>query len=461
LDCYEEFWISTCAICSDALGVYYLYEARHFSAPHRMKTSSVIALSVYLLLGFKSSAASFLPLGDLPGGNFFSIATGVSADGQVVTGYSSSTESGTSYEAFRWTSETGMIPLGDLPGNAYTSFAQAISADGSTIVGYSVSALGNEAFRWTQATGMVGLGDLPGGSFSIANAVSADGKVVVGSGTSSSSGSGFEAFRWTTADGLIPMGDLPGGSFDSRASAISADGSVIAGQGISSRGTEAYRWTAATGMVGLGDLPGGSFGSIAYGISADGTTILGYGSSTNSSHEAFRWRAETGFVPLGFIPCDTWSIARAASADGSVVVGDPQSTACGCVFIWDQQHGIRDLSNVLMNDYSLDVAGWQLCRATAVSLDGNTLVGYGINPSGQTEAWLANIAPPALKFARDGAALVLSWPAASTGFKLQSSFTLNPPVVWMDSPLAPTIMGSDFQVTTAPSNSMEFFRLKK
>ena len=40
---------------------------------------------------------------------------------------------------------------------------------------------GTEAFRWTEGSGMVGLGDLAGGSFySVANAVNADGSVVVG-----------------------------------------------------------------------------------------------------------------------------------------------------------------------------------------------------------------------------------------------------------------------------------------
>src|SRR5690606_24189691 len=43
------------------------------------------------------------------------------------------------------------------------STANAISADGSVIVGWGNSANGNEAFRRTEADGMVGLGDLEGG----------------------------------------------------------------------------------------------------------------------------------------------------------------------------------------------------------------------------------------------------------------------------------------------------------
>src|SRR5262245_39101254 len=51
---------------------------------------------------------------------------------------------------------------------------------------------------------------------------------------------------------LQSLGDLPGGSFDSRANAVSADGSVVVGFGDNAAGyQDAFRWTAAAGMVGL------------------------------------------------------------------------------------------------------------------------------------------------------------------------------------------------------------------
>ena len=103
-----------------------------------------------------------------------------------------------------------------------------------------------------------GLGDLPGGSFfSIATGVSADGSVVVGSGTPALTVSNREAYRWTAAGGMVGLGDLAGSIFSSSARGVSADGTVIVGRGVSASGTEAYRWTAGSGMVGLGDLPGG------------------------------------------------------------------------------------------------------------------------------------------------------------------------------------------------------------
>src|SRR5678815_4825767 len=100
-------------------------------------------------------------LGDLPGGTFNSRAWGVSADGSIIVGESSSADSGANVEAFRWTS-SGMTGLGDLSGGAFHSVAYAISSDGNVIAGYSVPASGyHAAFRWTATNGMTALGALP------------------------------------------------------------------------------------------------------------------------------------------------------------------------------------------------------------------------------------------------------------------------------------------------------------
>jgi probable HAF family extracellular repeat protein len=103
----------------------------------------------------------------------------------------------------------------------------------------AVGVLRTEAFRWTQATGIVGLGDLDGdGVFSAANAVSADGSIVVGSGRSAQ---GERAFLWDETNKMRNLQDvlvseyglgsaLAGWTLQS-AVAISADGKVIAGVG--------------------------------------------------------------------------------------------------------------------------------------------------------------------------------------------------------------------------------------
>ena len=118
------------------------------------------------------------------------------------------------------------IPLRDLGSlGGPESMAHALSADGSVVVGRSdLNAPASHAFRWTAATGMVDLGVLPGANDSSARGVSANGQVVVGF---SNPGSVFRAFRWTQAGGMINLGTL-GGDY-SMANAVSADGSVVVG----------------------------------------------------------------------------------------------------------------------------------------------------------------------------------------------------------------------------------------
>ena len=257
----------------------------------------------------------------------------VSADGSVVVGTSRSGE------AFRWTPGGAFEGLGDLPGGVFNSFGLGVSADGQVVVGASTTATGDEAFRWTRATGMVALGDLPGGDRrSVARGVSLDGSVVVGFGNVE--GSRAEAVRWTSATGMVGLGFLPG-SGGSDARAVSADGSVVVGSNSffgprpMDNTLQAFRWTQAEGMVGLGDLPSGRLNSQAFDVSADGSVIVGIGETSFDGalgrSEAFYWSAETGMfnlrdllVSLGATGLDDWfalTEARGVSADGLTIVG--------------------------------------------------------------------------------------------------------------------------------------------
>ena len=242
--------------------------------------------------------------------------------------------------------EPFFMGLGHLPGGYPCSRAKGVSADGQVVVGFGASASWQtfEAFRWTAEQGMVGLGHIPGGDFgSVASGVSADGSVIVG-------GSGAEAFRWTPDEGMVGLGDLPGGGFRSYGYAVSADGYVVVGRGTSDLGPEAFRWTAEEGMIGLGDIPGGFFQSIAYGVSGDGSVVVGKGAAVEPEIVASIWLA-----------------------------GDNQ---------------MYDLGHWLMDNFALDLTGWELSSAYGISADGCTIVGSGRNPLGQVEAWIAHIPEP-------------------------------------------------------------------
>lgn len=49
--------------------------------------------------------------------------------------------------------------------------------------------------------------------------------------------------------GMVGLGDLPGAAEDSRASRVSADGSVVVGYSYGAAGHEAFRWTQAGGIA--------------------------------------------------------------------------------------------------------------------------------------------------------------------------------------------------------------------
>lgn len=53
-----------------------------------------------------------------------------------------------------------------------------------------------------------------------------------------------------------------------------------------------------------------------------------------------------------------------------------------------------NLEQVLTSSYGLDLTGWTLSVANGISNDGKSIVGYGSNPLGQTEAWIATVPEP-------------------------------------------------------------------
>jgi probable HAF family extracellular repeat protein len=370
-----------------------------------MKQLPAIA-QTFILTGFSLSALSLFAISPAQAAYFSGLgwlsnassssASGISADGSVVVGSSKNATNGYD-EAFRWTQETGMVGLGFLPDNGDSS-ATSVSADGAVIVGRS----GLEAFRWTQGTGIVGLGFLADNRDSSATRVSADGSVVVG-------GSGREAFRWTQENGMVGLGflSLNQPSPFSYATGLSANGSVVVGVGTGSIplnnpfNRESFRWTQEDGKVLLvtHDPDDSGQGSSANNVSEDGSVIIGsfpYSNYLGSRSVAFRWTNSTGMVSLGFLPSpfntglitSSLSDATALSADGSIVFGYSDSS----LFRWTESTGMVDLKSILISS-GINLSGWRLGSISGASADGFTIVGNGTNPSGQSEAWVANLSP--------------------------------------------------------------------
>ena len=334
-----------------------------------------------------STVATFRGLGDLPGGVFYSQAYGLSADGRVVVGQSSGA---TGREACRWILPDGPQSLGPVTVGPIGAVADAASDDGSVIVGSrQIGPTIFEAWRYTEATGLVLLGDLPGGlQNSIATDTTSDGSVVVGQ---SFGPIGIEAYRWTATTGMQPLGDLPGGPFGSNALGISADGTVIIGHGNSAAGAEGWRWTQATGMQTIGDLPGGLVESSAEGISRNARFIVGFGNSAQG-REAILWTAEEGMVPLGELYGGPFlSDAEVVSDDGERIGGISEGPDGHEAFFWTPALGMVPLEALLRLFGATGLDGWQLIHVNGMTADGRTLIGWGANPDGVDEAWVATL----------------------------------------------------------------------
>jgi probable HAF family extracellular repeat protein len=388
-------------------------------------TFHLAAAAALLIVAPAWAQPSFTPLGDLPGGSAHSEAWGVSADGNTVVGasiISGNVLFGGTYAAFAWTAQTGITDIYHLEIIGSICRAYAANANGSVIVGSAdygvISPTQIVAFIWTEETGTVEIGDLPGGASgsprSYARGVSADGTIIAGQGESDS---GNDAFRYTTADDVfLGLGDLAGGDFSSSGFGISADGSTIVGSSASASGVQAFRWNASQGIVGLGYLPtapGITPFSEAYAASANGSVIVGLSrslASGNSGWEAFRWTQASGMMGLGDLPGGAvLSAAYATTPNGAIVVGragvQGNCSPFGCQtagrpFIWDAQHGLRDLT-VVLTDLGVNLSGWELTEARGISANGHVIVGTGRNPAGNVEAWRADLGAPPIPIGGD------------------------------------------------------------
>jgi uncharacterized membrane protein len=345
-----------------------------------------------------SAGATFMPLGDLPGGSFDSTAFGISADGRVVVGQGTSD---LGHEAVVWMPPSGPLSLGPSPGGFFGASAEAASDDGVFVAGF-LQRTGTTfaAFRWSAATGLHFIDDIPGGPASnSAVDLSSDGSVLVGLGNSVN---GIEAYRWTAATGAVGLGDLPGIPFTSHSNGVSADGTIVVGHGnvlFGDAGGEGWRWTQETGMVGLGDLPGGGFESSAETISRNGKYVAGYG-TVAEGRMAFRWSADEGMRALGEIPGGAFmSWGRAVSDDGDVA-GVSSGPGGDEAMLWTSDLGMVPVAPLLRLFGATGLDGWRLNSVEGISADGRTLVGSGTDPDGHNHAWVATL--PASLVCRPG-----------------------------------------------------------
>jgi len=366
--------------------------------------------------GLVGSPPSFEGLGDLPGGDFASQVTALSADGLVAVG-SSSTE----------------IVAGEPPGP----------------FGF------REAFAWASGSGMTGLGCMrdPGAfpwpdACSLATGVSADGGIVIGSYYDGPTGIGpcgnqWGGFEWTEAD---EMSDLGLGSFIGfLLTGVSADARVVGGErgyrpSVSSCAPVAFPtpYVSVAGQVfeGLSAIPR------AY--SADGTTVVGDGllfteedgelagiagvdvlsadgriQAGIASGLGFVRTASGAELPLPPLDGDTESAPTVLSAEGGTAFGWSGDSEVREAVRWTGNGEVARVRDLLETQYEFDLTGWTLHDVRGLSNDGRTLTGNGTNPDGDLEAWIARLDAPIVGpgpgAAAGGGAVLLSLAAIARG----------------------------------------------
>lgn len=332
--------------------------------------------------------ASFTEIDGLPASNGLpahpsSNALGISGDGLTVVGYSDPYRTGGNKRGIRWTLAAGTV-LRNCSGGGWCE-ANDASYDGAITVGTWSS------FATWQANGQtLNLGVLPGYTTSRANAVSADGSVVIGY----SGDLDTMAFRWTSATGMLSLGVLPNHT-RSLARDISSDGNTIVGLSNNYNDNQAsfdffaFRWTAGTGMVPLATPAGGD--SDAYAVSANGHYVAGYIRHDIDGDGAFitemaRWTGTDTYELLGWL--GNSGQAYAISADGSVIVGE-KSGLGGGAFVWTESLGVQLLADVLAANgiYSTSVS---LRVATGIADDNKTIVGWGVD-AGVPRGWVVTL----------------------------------------------------------------------
>lgn len=332
-----------------------------------------------------TSAASFTSLGPMLFDSEAtrvndSYAADVSSNGEYVVGTWSTPQR--SFLSFLWSRSTGVRFIPDLPpSRPYSDIPTPhdVADDGTTLMAVNSSETHAQNYLWGLDTGAIEIGNRN----SRAYAITPDGQMVVGAVS--------DPAYWTSDQDWKILGDLPiADSHHPRmtgtALAVSTGGSTLVGYADyrSSQSPElytAFRWTSADGMHDLG-LPAEYRTARATAVSADGSIVAG-----SMEGRVFRWTRESG-VQLFARDGAGYPVM---SDDGARIVwnGAPYPTPK----VWSQRDGIKSLQTMLI-DAGANLDGWNIISVTGISADGRTIVGDARNAIGRTHAYVATLPIP-------------------------------------------------------------------
>ncbi len=374
---------------------------------------SLCVLGVVVVLASGSArAASFEGLGILTG-QTGSQPAAMSADGRTVVGTAVTRDAYSqvvSSTAWKWTAAGGMIPLGQNTGGLPLSRATGVSADGLAIVGENFSATAVQGF-YLQGGTTVFPQDPTSNAGTSVTGISPDGLVILGNGyhTSSTPIGSFQqshACVWTRQAGQWSPSYLPDVDSDNDTiiAGASPDGTYLAGRGTRDGYNVGVLWKNVGGFYQVTDLEGpagGGMNATSAAVTPDGSVIVGGGQRCSGySGVYWKWNPATSVYDMTQtlnLPGGTaGSSLYGVSADGLWATGYGMSAGQYVAILWDAQaQMMRNLQDVLLADgLGAALQGWSLSMASAITPDGKTIIGYGIDPSGQTEAWIATVPEP-------------------------------------------------------------------
>lgn len=264
------------------------------------------------------------------------------------------------------------VGIGALPGGS-TSAAQGMSADGKIVVGFGTTANGPEPFRWTAATGIIeSLNSVHGSSFlGYAKNASTNG-VIVGSLQDHPAAGDTSAFYWTEEEGFVVSTDRNDGAM-----AVSDDGQIVVGL----RGF----WNDSLEFAPtLWPTPSGEFGQ-AFCVSANGQVAGGLYWKPGVALLPVLWDLSTGTPTvieiMGVVANATTNVVYAISDDGSVVAGnityDGEETQG---FRWTSETGM-----VLLTLPGGELPSSQGIYPSGMNGDGTVIIGGGMYWSPSTD----------------------------------------------------------------------------
>lgn len=223
------------------------------------------------------------------------------------------------------------------------------------------------------------IGGVNGFLNSRALAISADGSTVVGNSSVGMPGP-FAAIKWTRSNGLQQITPVATGNgfFATTAIATSNDGSVIVGASLNSENLiEGFVLQENGNVVGTGDLAGGSFRSFANGVSGDGMTVVGQGITSTNRDLGFQWTSKFGISALPDLAGGTaLGKALGISIDGTVIVGTGNQTGKNEAAFW------RNSGSQILGLGFLPGGEQSSSVARDANYDGSVIVGTSATPNG-------------------------------------------------------------------------------